>query len=73
MKTNKRAVETVKNLTQTISKMKGDVVQGESFSTKKYNSEKKNIFIKPTAQKDKLIKLREKLIKKYQLEKLELC
>ena len=33
----------------------------------------KNIFVKPTAQKSKLISLRNKIIKKYKLEKLEQC
>tara|TARA_R100001594_G_scaffold146587_1_gene198192 strand:+ start:1312 stop:1533 length:222 start_codon:yes stop_codon:yes gene_type:complete len=73
MKTKERAVETVKNLTQTISKMKGDVVQGKDFTLKTYSSDTKNIFVKPTAQKSKLISLRNKIIKKYKLEKLEQC
>ena len=71
MKTKKRAEEAVKNLKITINKMKSDVVQGKYFTTKKYDSEKKNIFIKPTAQKSKLVSLRDKLIKKYNLKIIE--
>ena len=50
MKSKNRAIEVVKNLTQTINKIISDDIK-----------------------KSKLTNMRDKLIKKYELKKLELC